>query len=91
MEVEMKLVVVDWLDSRSDDGWTEQDSLEMRVAEITTVGQVAKETEDVLCVASSVDAATGQLSGIMFIPKCCIVKRWDMPPSPGPEDAKDGL
>lgn len=67
---------VTWLDSRSDDGWTEQESLDMQVAKITTVGHVAKETAEVLCIASSMDEHTGQASGIMFIPKQCIISRW---------------
>ena len=71
----MALEIVDWLDSRSDDGWTEQDSLDMRVAKITTLGHVAQETDDVLCIASSRDEHTGQLSGMMFIPKQCILMR----------------
>ena len=71
----MTLEIVDWVDSRSDDGWTEKDSLEMRVAKITTVGHVAQETDEVLCIASSLDEHTGQLSGIMYIPKQCIRAR----------------
>lgn len=71
----MPLEIVDWLDSRSDDGWTEQDSLDMRVAKITTLGHVVQETEDVLCIASSRDDHTGQLSGIIYIPKQCVLMR----------------
>lgn len=74
----MSLEIVVWLDSRSDDGWTDEDSLEMRVAKITTVGHVAKETEDVLCIASSWDDQTGQLSGIMYILKRCICSRREL-------------
>jgi hypothetical protein len=47
----------------------------MRIAEITSLGHVVEETKEVLCIASSVDARTGQLSGIMFIPKQCILAR----------------
>ena len=71
----MPLEIVDWLDSRSDDGWIEQDNLDMRVAKITTLGHVVQETADVLCIASSRDDHTGQLSGIMYIPQRCVLTR----------------
>ena len=69
---EKPLVFVRWKDARSDDGWCEQQGLEIRLAEITTVGHLICETDDVLCVASSFDAHTGQVSGIMFIPQVCV-------------------
>jgi hypothetical protein len=64
-----------WLDARSDDGWTEQTDLDMRVAKITTLGFVVQETEEVLCIAASLDERTGQVSGIMYIPKQCVLSR----------------
>ena len=65
-------VWVHWDDARSDDGWSEESDLKMQPAQITTLGFLLKETEDLLCVASSVDAHTQQVSGIMFIPKACV-------------------
>ncbi len=67
---------VDWIDARSEDGWTEQDDLDMRVAEITTLGHVVKETADVLCIASSMDNHGDLVAGIMFIPRRCIIHRY---------------
>lgn len=64
-----------WVDARSDDGWTLRADLDMRLATITTLGRIIIETSEVLCVASSRDERTGQLSGIMYIPKTAIVKR----------------
>jgi hypothetical protein len=71
----MKQVVVNWVDARSDDGWTEASEINMQTANITTLGHLVQETEYVLCIASSRDARTGQLSGIMYIPKVCILSR----------------
>ncbi len=71
----MKVAVVNWIDSRSDDGWVERKYLEMRPAEITTIGLIACETKDVLCVALSKDKASGQLSGLIYIPQRCITSR----------------
>lgn len=69
------LEIVRWLDARSEDAWAEPESLDMRVAEIVTLGHVVRETDDVLCIASSKDGTTGQVSGIMFIPKRCVLSR----------------
>jgi len=71
----MQQVQVYWVDARSEDGWTEQKDVEPRLAHITTLGYRVKETDEVLCVAASVDDATDQVSGIMFIPKQCILWR----------------
>lgn len=72
-----ELEIIWWVDSRSDDGWTSREDLDIRAAQITTVGFVIEETDDVLCLANSKCAHTNQLSGIMFIPKACIRKRRD--------------
>lgn len=74
----MKQIVIEWLDARSEDGWSEEKDLDMHVAKVTSMGHLVQETEDVLCVAASVDARTGQLSGIMFIPQVCILKRYSV-------------
>ena len=75
---QMRELRVRWVDARSQDGWTEQRDVESRVARITTLGHCVKETDEVLCVAASVDDVTGQVSGIMFIPKQCILSRVDI-------------
>lgn len=69
------LIEVCWSDSRSEEGWSEQVGLGMRVAHITTVGHLVKETAKVLCIASSVDKITKQVLGIIYIPKSCILSR----------------
>ena len=74
----MKQLRVQWVDARSEDGWTEDSELDMRPAIITTLGHFVREDIAVLCIASSRDARTGQLSGIMFIPKVCILSREDV-------------
>jgi hypothetical protein len=67
--------LVTWIDARSQDGWTDQADLDVRVAIIETLGHVIKETEEVLCIASSMDMWTDQVAGIMFIPIRCVLKR----------------
>lgn len=74
----MKKQCITWVDARSDDGWTSEEDLDHRLAVITTLGHLVRETSDVLCVASSRDERTGQLSGIMYIPVVCVVDRWDV-------------
>ncbi len=74
----MKNILVEWVDSRSEDGWTEQECLDVRVAHITTLGCLVRETDDVLCVAATTDEVTGQVAGIMFIPKVCVVKMFEV-------------
>jgi len=67
--------LVTWIDARSEEGWTDQADLDVRVAIVTTLGRVIKETEEVLCIASSIDSQTGQVAGVMFIPIRCILTR----------------
>ena len=76
----MHRVMVTWVDARSEDGWTELSELDVRVARINTVGYVVDETEDILCVAGSVDEVTKQVSGLMFIPKVCIINKCSLTP-----------
>ncbi len=74
----MKQEIVCWQDARSDDGWVEPESLDMHLAKITTLGHIVKDTKHILCIASSVDARTGQLSGVMFIPQQCVLWRQEI-------------
>lgn len=71
----MEFLEVRWVDSRSEDNWIEQEDVKPQLATITTLGCVVKETDKILCIAASVDDATGQVSGIMHIPKQCILSR----------------
>jgi hypothetical protein len=74
----MRQVVIRWLDARSEDGWTTEEDLDVRPATITTLGHLVQETDEVLCVAGSKDEITGQLSGIMFIPRVSVLTRRDI-------------
>jgi hypothetical protein len=67
----MKQVRITWMDAKSTDGWTYMHELEMKLAEITTVGFLVEETKDLICVASSV-CGDNQFNGIIFIPKSSI-------------------
>lgn len=67
--------LIEWTDARSEDGWAELKDLDMRCAAITTVGYLIEETTDLICLAASKDDRTGQVAGIMYIPKVCIRNR----------------
>lgn len=71
----MKQLKIAWRDSRSEDCWTPVDSIEPQSALIVTLGHLVKETDEVLCIASSVDMLSGQVCGVMHIPKICIESR----------------
>ncbi len=74
----MKQIAINWIDARSEDGWSEVPELDMCFANITTIGHLVQETADMICVASSLDARTGQVSGIMFIPKVCVLSQHEI-------------
>lgn len=69
----MKEVRVRWVDSRSEDHWTEPDDVEPRASVITGTVHLVKETKRVVCVAAWVDSVTGQVCGVMHIPTECIL------------------
>ncbi len=66
---------VHWVDARSHDGWDRLDKRKAKVSQIETLGHIAKETNKVLCIASSWDATTGCFGGAMSIPKIAITRR----------------
>jgi hypothetical protein len=70
----MKQVRITWNDSLSGDGWTFKRDLDMKLAEIITVGFLVGETKDLICVAASA-CGVSQFNGTMCIPKLCIVKQ----------------
>ena len=71
----LEQIRVYWVDARSEEGWVEQKDVEPVLARITTLGFCVHETEEVLCVAGSVDDVTGQVSSLTFIPQQCIRSR----------------
>lgn len=81
--------IIRWRDARSEDAWTEQEDIEMHAADITTVGFVAGETHNLLCIASSWERRTNQFCGMMFIPKECILDRRYL--NPAEEEIKGEL
>jgi hypothetical protein len=54
------------------DGWTHLNELKMKLAEITTIGFLVKETSFLFCVATS-KYGKKQFNGIIFIPKECVI------------------
>ncbi len=71
----IKIELVYWVDSRSHDKWTQKDEIDLEVSAIRTIGFIAAENENVLCVVSSIDESTDQVLGILCIPKVAIVSR----------------
>ncbi len=70
-----KQVEIRWTDARSQDGWLDHDELEIRLANITTVGFLIHETKHLVCMAPSLDDKTNQMLGLLFIPKTSITSR----------------
>lgn len=66
---------VTWVDSQSEDGWTEIDTLEPKAALCETVGFVVAETDEILCIASTVEESINQCCCIMHIPQHAIQSR----------------
>lgn len=71
----MRRVIIEWTDARTEEGWTEQDDIEPRLAHVTTIGFLVKETDEMLIVAGSVDAKTQQVFSLTFIPLQCVESR----------------
>lgn len=66
------MLVVRWLDARSDSCWQDPEKLNETLAEITTVGFLIKETDEILIMADSIDSSTGNVSEITYIPAKCV-------------------
>ncbi len=75
----MQGVQINWVDSRSSDEWTDCADIELCHAYIRTLGYLVKENEDMVCIAGCVDDLSGQVSGLIFIPKMCILSRIEVP------------
>jgi len=74
----MKIVGIEWVDSRQIHGWVFEEDIETTVCEIKTCGFLIKETEDAYTVAVSVGENPTQANGINVIPKCCVVKYYEL-------------
>lgn len=74
----MRRVVVVWLDSRSEGGWVEKKDLDMESSKITTIGHLVDDDGAVVCIASSIDAYSGLISGLVFIPQECVLTCEDL-------------
>ncbi|MCP4275364.1 MAG: hypothetical protein GY779_03295 [Gammaproteobacteria bacterium] len=70
-------VMIVWQDSHSpDEGpWIDLDAINHKALEIISVGFVIKKTKKSITIAATVSGQTGQVSGVMCIPKCAILKK----------------
>jgi len=71
-------VLVEWIDSRSMDGWLRQSELETTPANIRSVGWIVAESENSIVLAGTSAPELDQFAGMMVIPKCCLTKRIDL-------------
>ena len=63
-----------WLDSQSLDQWSEQGEQEVAPALVESIGWIYGETDEAIALAGT-RTVTGQMSGIIVIPKVCILVR----------------
>lgn len=68
----MDIVIIRWVDSSFQHGWRELSEIRETLAEIITVGLVAKREKDKIVVMQSYDQSTNNYADGMVIPKCCI-------------------
>lgn len=68
----MKLVKIEWIDSRQIHGWVLEEEIETTACEIKTCGYLIGETEHTYIVAVSVGENPRQANGINVIPKCSV-------------------
>ena len=68
----MKIVKIEWVDSRQIHGWVLEEDIDTTVCYIKTCGYLIKETEDAYTVAVSIGENPSQANGINIIPKCCV-------------------
>lgn len=67
-------MLVEWLDSRSGEGWVRLDELEGTVAKCRSVGWIVAKDIDSLTLASHVSNNPEQCCGDMTIPRRAILK-----------------
>ena len=68
----MRQVTIEWLSSSSEEGWINKGNIDVEPLRITTHGSLVVETEEAVCVASSIDATNNVMTGVMLIPKVAI-------------------
>jgi hypothetical protein len=73
--MDWKVEVVHWFDPCSQDEWTDVKDLNLKPAEIVSIGHVIKETDRALIMSLSLHASEDSVSCTMIIPKVCITKR----------------
>ena len=70
----MKVIKIEWVDSRQTHGWVLEEDIDTTVCTIKTCGYLIAETEKAFVVAVSIGEEPKQANGINVIPKCCIIK-----------------
>ena len=78
---EMKLVLVEWIDSNSANGWHQRDDMLATIqGDLTcrSVGWVLLDADDRLTLVPNI-AATGSVGDAMTIPKLAVVSITELP------------
>lgn len=71
--LDMKIVKIEWVDSRQIYGWELEEDIDTSACNIKTCGYLIKETDEAFTVAVSVGEEPKQANGINVIPKCSVV------------------
>ena len=75
---DLKLVIIEWVDSSRGDGWVSVDTVDDEAHTVTSVGWVVKENDAIIVIAPhhspETPDAKEQICGHMKIPKCAVVR-----------------
>lgn len=75
---EIKIIRIHWVDAAHHSGWNTAAEVEAAATwhRIETVGWLAFENDDFVCVAQSVSHS--RFADVFTVPKICIIDRWEM-------------
>jgi len=69
----VKIVCIEWVDSCSDGDWqSKENALTHSISQCASVGFLVRKTKSDVLIAQSESYDTGNISGLMAIPKKCI-------------------
>lgn len=71
----MKILLLEWLDAQSDNGWLDEDEFEAPIDLTLTVGFLIQETSKFYVVAATFDPHTNANNARMVIPKGMVKRK----------------
>jgi len=83
MKSKIKLVKIDWIDSRSPTNrWEHLSELEANICHCSSVGYLIKDTDELKVIAANLadidDTESLQASAVKAIPSCCVTRIVDL-------------